>query len=165
MKTPRWVLPITRESRAHVGRILAEAVQLAPVGTVLAIFEARKTRDQESKYHPMLRDIAAHCTFAGAKWSEDDWKRLMVDGFVSVEREAAADRGEPDPFPAQAFLMPSMDGRRVVQLGAQTREFTRAQSSDFIEHLYAFGSEQGVTWSEKAQRVIRHFTRARRAVK
>jgi hypothetical protein len=47
--------------------------------------------------------------------------------------------------------VPSLDGKRIVQLGLQSRRFGKSLASEFIEHLYAFGAENRVVWSEKAR--------------
>ncbi len=45
-------------------------------------------------------------------------------------------------------MVPSLDGRGVVQLGVQTREFTVPIASNFIEYLFSFGAEKGVAFKE-----------------
>jgi hypothetical protein len=37
---------------------------------------------------------------------------------------------------------------RIVQVEVLTRDFTVKQASQFIEYLYAYGAESGVTWTE-----------------
>jgi hypothetical protein len=39
---------------------------------------ADRTSDQNRKFHAMVRDIADQLTWAGARWSEEDWKRLFL---------------------------------------------------------------------------------------
>ena len=47
-------------------------------------------------------------------------------------------------------LVPSLDGTGIVQLGLQTRKFKKDESSQFIEWLFAWGAENGVTFNEKS---------------
>ena len=91
-----------------------------------------KTREQEEKYHAMIGDIAKQAQHMGAKWSAEDWKRLLVDQFL---REAED---------KQSKIVPNLDGTGIVQLGLQTRNFTKEQASEFVEWLYAWSAENGI---------------------
>jgi hypothetical protein len=93
---------------------------------------ASKSREQEEKYHAMIGDIAKQAKHLGAKWSSEDWKRLLVDQFL---REEANIQGK---------IIPNLDGTGIVQLGFQTRKFTKEQASEFVEWLYAWSAENGI---------------------
>ena len=67
-------------------------------------------------------------------------------------REDAKATGKPDPFPGDGQVLPSLDGMRIVQVEVLTRNFTVSQASQFIEHLFAYGAERGVNWSEPNQK-------------
>ena len=99
---------------------------------VMEIKLASKTREQEEKYHAMINDIAKQAQHLGAKWSSEDWKRLLVDQFL---REEANIQGK---------IIPNLDGTGIVQLGFQTRKFTKEQASEFVEWLYAWSAENGI---------------------
>lgn len=123
-----------------------KAVQSAPAGFMVQISEPAKKRIQEEKYHAMIGDIAKQCEFMGGKLDADDWKRLLVDMFAKVMRDLGT------PLHHDGRVIPSLDYQRVVQLGIQTREFRVAEACNFIEYLYAFGTERDVRWSEPAER-------------
>lgn len=123
------------------GRAL-EAVRTAPDGYMVVISEPTKKRIQEEKYHAMCGDIAKQCTFMNEKRDLDDWKRLLVDAFAKVMREAGT------PIHHDGRVLPSLDFERVVQLGIQTKDFYVSEAGQFIEYLYAFGAERGVVWTE-----------------
>ena len=99
---------------------------------VMEIKLSSKTREQEEKYHAMINDIAKQAQHLGAKWSADDWKRLLVDQFL---REEANIQGK---------IIPNLDGTGIVQLGFQTRKFTKEQASEFVEWLYSWVAENGI---------------------
>jgi hypothetical protein len=40
---------------------------------------------------------------------------------------------------------PSLDGTGIVQLGIQTRDFTKEQASEFVEFLQSWAAQNGVT--------------------
>ena len=122
------------------------------VGDVIKVLEPSRTLEQNAKFHAMIGDIAKQCTFLGKKWSLEDWKRLLVDAFENAS-------GEPSK------VVPSLDGRRIVSLGTQTREFGKRQAAEFVESLYAYGAENNVVWTPaalKAYRTIREAAEAPR---
>lgn len=96
--------------------------------------EANKSRDQEKLYHELIGQIAMQAKHLGSKWDAESWKRLLVDQFC---RETGLKTG---------VVMPNLSGDGIVQLGFQTRKFTKEQASEFVEWLYAWGAERGVTY-------------------
>ena len=116
--------------------------QNAPDGWRVVFSEAKRKDVQSDKFHAMIGDIARHVTFAGKKYDADDWKRLLVDAFSQAMRDAGT------PLHHDSRVIPSLDFQRVVQLGIQTREFYVKEAAQFIEYLYAYGSENDVEWSE-----------------
>jgi hypothetical protein len=99
---------------------------------VMEIKLASKSREQEEKYHAMIKDIAKQAQHLGAKWSSEDWKRLLVDQFM---RDSGDSGGK---------VIPNLDGTGIVQLGFQTRKFTKEQASEFVEWLYSWSAENGI---------------------
>jgi hypothetical protein len=99
---------------------------------VMEIKLSSKTREQEEKYHAMINDIAKQAQHLGAKWSADDWKRLLVDQFMRDTRDSGGK------------VIPNLDGTGIVQLGFQTRNFTKEQASEFVEWLYAWSAEKEI---------------------
>lgn len=114
----------------------------APEGWMIVGSEPTKRRIQEEKYHAMIGDIARQVEHIGRKWDADDMKRLLIDEFADEMRAAGT------PLHHDARVVPSFDGRRIVQLGVQSREFYVKEAAAFIEFLYAFGAARDVRWSE-----------------
>ena len=100
----------------------------------LEIKDASKSREQEKLYHELIGQIAKQAQHLGAKWSAEDFKRLLVDQFA---REIGLTGGK---------IIPNLDGTGILQLGIQTRNFTQEQGSQFIEWLYAWGATNGITF-------------------
>jgi hypothetical protein len=100
----------------------------------LEIKEANKSREQEEKYHAMIGEIAKQAQHLGAKWDAESWKRLLVDQFCR------------DNDIKTGVVIPNLSGDGIVQLGFQTRKFTKEQASEFVEWLHAWGAENGVTY-------------------
>lgn len=118
------------------------AVSDAPAGYMVTVSEPTKKRVQEERYHAMIGDIAKQIQVFGRQWDADDMKRILVDDFAEQMRIAGT------PLHHDSRVTPSLDGRRIVQLGIQTREFRVREASAFIEYLFALGAEHGIKWSE-----------------
>ena len=125
-------------ARANIG---AYALTV-PHGWSCTFAPPKKTRLQEEKYHAMIADISKQVKHLERYWDEDDMKRILVDEFAYEMRISGT------PLHHDSRLTVSLDGLRTVQLGIQTREFHVAEAINFIEYLYAFGSENGVIWKE-----------------
>lgn len=132
------------QARANAARFCMEA----PAGWMVVISEPTKKRAQEERYHAMIADIARQVEHIGRKWDADDMKRLLIDEFADEMRAAGS------PLHHDGRVIPSFDGRRIVQLGVQSRDFYVKEAAAFIEFLYAFGAARDVAWSEPAQRAM-----------
>ena len=104
----------------------------------LEIKQSNKSREQEEKYHAMIGEIAKQAQHLGAKWDAESWKRLLVDQFC---RDSDIKTG---------VVIPNLSGDGIVQLGFQTRKFTKEQASEFVEWLHAWGAEHGVVYEVNA---------------
>jgi hypothetical protein len=104
----------------------------------LEIKQVNKSREQEEKYHAMIGEIAKQAQHLGSKWDAESWKRLLVDQFC---RDSDIKTG---------VVIPNLSGDGIVQLGFQTRKFTKEQASEFVEWLHAWGAEHGVTYEVNA---------------
>lgn len=102
----------------------------------LEIKDATKSRHQEEKYHAMIGEVAKQAQHLGAKWDAESWKRLLVDQFCK------------DNGLKTGAVIPNLSGDGIVQLGMQTRNFTKEQASEFVEWLFAWGAEHGVTYEQ-----------------
>ena len=101
----------------------------------LEVKDARKSREQEEKYHAIIGDIAKQAQHMGAKWDSETWKRLLVDKYC---RETGLN----------SQIMANLDNDGLVQLGFQTRKFTKEQASEFVEFLQAWAADNGVTLND-----------------
>lgn len=133
----KWVLTGDAARQA-----VCREVMSASDGWVVTLKEAARKVAQNDKFHAMVSDIAKTCEFMGQKWPADDWKRLLVDAFAKVMRDART------PLHHDGRIVPSLDGKRVVQLGIQTQNFYIKEAAEFIEYLYSYGAEHNVRWTE-----------------
>lgn len=109
-------------------------IDAAPPGAKVNIQEAKRTDDQNAKMWAMLSDVA-RAKPQGRVLPTDTWKALFM---------AAAG--------FQVEFQLSLDGTGVVPTGFKSSGLTKAEFSDLIEQIYAFGAEHGVEWTEPAPR-------------
>ena len=130
-------IELTKENAtALMGSVWPKVKEALQAGKqlTLEIKQANKSREQEEKYHAMIGEIAKQAQHLGSKWDAESWKRLLVDQFC---RENDIKTGA---------VIPNLSGDGIVQLGFQTRKFTKEQASEFVEWLHAWGAEHGVVY-------------------
>jgi hypothetical protein len=95
-----------------------------------------KSRSQEEKYHAAIAEIAEQASHLGSKWDAESWKRLLLDAFA---KETKRPRGK---------VIPNLTGDGVVEIGLQSRKFTKQDASEFVEFLHAWAAMNGVELSQ-----------------
>ena len=114
---------------AWVQQMLEKGLAGGPVQ--ISLGRERRNKDQNSKLWPMLTDISKQVCWHGHWLTKDEWKDVMTAGRN------------------QQKVVPGIDGGFVV-LGGSTSRMNKAVFCEFIELIYAFGSQHDVQWSEKA---------------
>ena len=131
-------LQTTEQASALMAKIWPKVKDSLRSGKVLRLEIKAQSRSEEqnAKYHAMLSEIAVQAQHLGAKWSAEDWKRLLVDLFA---KETGLQGGK---------IIPSLDSTGIVQLGLQTRNFTKEQAMEFITFLEAWGATNGIIFKD-----------------
>lgn len=124
--------------KAMTGQLwpMLKSMLMAGHRMTLELRPASKSREAEEKYHSIIGEVAKQAQHLGAMWSADDWKRLLLDAFA---RETGRTHGK---------VIPNLDKTGVVEVGIQSRKFSKADASEFIEWLYAWAVNNGVTLSD-----------------
>lgn len=137
-------------------RLAAEFIlHKAPDGWKVRCEEPKKRRAQEEKYHAQIGDIAKQTTYAGRTWKALHMKRILIDEFAEEMR------AQKTPLHEDSVLVPSENGRRVIQLEIHSSDFYISEASLFIEFLNHWGAERGVVWSDESRREIVKASRER----
>lgn len=118
---------VLRQHNRHVAHRLIDA---APDGHVCKVSAPKRTGDQNDKMWAMISDVA-RAKPMGRVHSPEIWKCL----FMSMTGH-------------EAQWEPSLDGKGVVHVGFKSSRLSKAQFSELIEAIYAFGAEHNVQWSE-----------------
>lgn len=116
----------------------AQACATYPDGYIVRIEPPTRNKAQNARLHAIFRDMSEQWQFMGRSWDRESLKRLMVDAFTQEMSMQGT------PLQHAGGVIPSVDGRRFVQLGAQTAQFTVQEMSLFIDYLQAFCAENGV---------------------
>lgn len=122
--------------------IYARVTKALDAGSVvIELKREKRSVDQNSLLWAVLTDIADQVIWHGEKLSPTDWKHIL----------SAAWKGQR--------VLPGIDGSLVV-FGQSTSKLNKADFSELIEVIYAFGSEQGVKWSASSADVFEGYRNA-----
>lgn len=101
-------------------------IDRVPAGTRLEFKAPRRSVDQNALLWALLTDIASQVVWYGQKLSAEDWKDVLT---ASLRK---------------ARVVPGIDAGTFVPLGMRTSDMSKAEFSELIELIYAFGAHQGV---------------------
>jgi hypothetical protein len=119
---------------SRAGRLTAlQAVRDAPDEAVVIVKPPRRTLHQNDKLHALVTDVANQVAWHGQKLSVEAWKDIFTAALRSSRH--------------QIETVPGIDGG-FVMLGMHTSGMSRAECSDLIELIYAFGAGHDVRWTE-----------------
>ena len=90
----------------------------------------------------MIDDIAKQTKYIGRTWRKVDMKRILIDEFADEMRS------QDKPLTHDSSIIPSENGKRIIQLEIHSSEFLKTEASDFIEFLYAWGAMRSVVWTD-----------------
>lgn len=111
-------------SRRHILREIEDA----PDGWVVTLSGPIRNLDQNAKMWACLTDISRQVIWHGTRLNAEEWKDMFT---------AALKRTK---------VVPGLDGGFVV-LGQHTSKMNKAEFSELIELILAFGTEHEVKWS------------------
>lgn len=111
-------------------RRACEAIQHAPDGYAVKIQPPTRSLEQNAALWGALTDVAKQVEWYGRKLTPEDWKHVFS---ASLKKQD---------------VVPGLHGDFVV-LGVSTSKMTKAEMSDLIELIHAFGVERGVMFGEE----------------
>lgn len=114
-------------SEAHRLRAL-DLVRNAPLEMAVIVQDRTRTLDQNAALHSALTDIAEQVRPDGRAYDKDTWRLLLKIKF----------------FGKDVRELPTGE---IVEVEPHSRFRNRAEFSEFIEFVYAFGTESGVRWT------------------
>lgn len=124
---------ITLRSSADKARAL-QIINAAPAGSRMTVKAAKRSTPQNDRMWAMLTEIAQQLPWHGVTLRPDDWKLIFLD---ALKRELR--------------MVPNLDGSGFVNLGRSSSDLSKAEMSDLIELIFAFGSQHGVKFQDDTE--------------
>lgn len=109
-------------------------ISQAPTGTRIEFKDAKRTLDQNSRMWAMLSDIASQQEHCGRKYTPDQWKILFMHACGS-----------------EVQFIPALDGSTFIPWGGRSSDLSKAEMSELIEFMLAWGAEHGVVFHDDAE--------------
>ena len=103
------------------------------VPLVMEITRENRSLPQNALIHSIISQISAQTQHLGSTWDTESWKRLLVDAYTREQWSGTSGQ-----------VIPNLTGDGIVQLGLQTRKFTKQHASEFSEWLMAWCAQNGV---------------------
>jgi hypothetical protein len=91
----------------------------------------RRSLPQNDRMWAMLTDISRQVSHHGVKYPPDIWKVLMMQAWGR-----------------EVKWLPALDGHGVVPLLFSSSDLTKAEMSDLMEFMSAWGAQNGVDFSD-----------------
>jgi hypothetical protein len=101
----------------------------APPGSVMTVKPPTRTTEQNAKLWACLSDVSRAMP-GGRRLTADVWKAVFMNACGHAVQFETGLSGEPFP------------------IGFRSSRLNKAQMSELIEFILAWGSENGVEWSE-----------------
>ena len=105
-----------------------------PPGTRIEFKESKRSTEQNARMWAMLTEISLQVKYHGLKLSPDDWKLIFLD---ALKREVR--------------MVPNIDGNGFVNLGRSSSDLSKAEMTDLIELIFAFGAKNGVVFQDNQE--------------
>ncbi len=109
----------------------ARWVEQLPPMTRIEFKEPKRTIPQNDRMWAMLTDVSFQLPWHGIRLSPDDWKLIFLD---ALKRELR--------------MVPNIDGTGFVNLGRSSSDLSKAEMTDLIELISAFGANHGVAFQD-----------------
>lgn len=105
-------------------------VNAAPSGSVMTVKPPTRSLDQNAKMWALLSDVSRACP-QGRRLTPDVWKAVFLHACGHAVQFEHGLSGEPFP------------------VGFRSSRLSKAQMSELIEFILAWGTENGVEWSDQ----------------
>lgn len=107
-----------------------QAINDAVDNSVVTVAKPTRSSEQNARMWAFLTDVSEQVDWYGQKLSKEDWK----DMFTASLRKSR--------------VVPGIDPGSFVVMGLHTSTMTKAEFSDLMELITAFGTERGVVFSD-----------------
>lgn len=127
--TSPFTVTITSE---HERERAMRAVKRAPEGYRVTFQEPKRSDEQNRRLWAMLGEIADQVEYWGEKLDAESWKEIFT---AALKPELK--------------VVPSLDGKGIVQIGLRTSKMSVAEMSDLLALIEAYGATHGVVFKDE----------------
>ena len=124
-------------SRDFVRERAIKWIQGAPEGTRVEFKEPKRTLPQNDRMWAMLTDVAAQVPHCGRRYTADEWKVIFLH---ALGRELR--------------FVPSLDEKTFLPLGFSSSDLSKAEMSELMELIAAWGAEHNVTFHDASEAAV-----------
>jgi hypothetical protein len=103
-----------------------------PEGTRIEFKAPKRSIPQNDLMWAALTDVASQVKWHGLRLTADDWKLVFLD---ALKREVR--------------MVPNLDGNGFVSLGRSSSDLSKAEMTDLIELIHAFGANHDVVFHDR----------------
>ena len=111
-----------------------EAVRTAPEGYAVTVSPPTRTSDQNARLWASLNDVSKQVVWHGRKLDSESWKHIFSSSLKKMD------------------VVPNIENTGFVALGLSTSRMSKAELSDLLTLVYAFGADRDVVWTEQQQK-------------
>jgi|SRR5579859_6261688 len=129
-----WFTLSTPLARSNCLRALSDA----PDGTRVQISGPKRSVPQNDRMWAALTEVSRQLEHGGRRYDPDSWKFIFLQAFGRETR-----------------FLPALDGRSFVPIPQSSSDLSTKEMSEFIEFIYAEGTQRGVVFHEPAPKAER----------
>jgi hypothetical protein len=109
-------------------------IKNSPDGTRVLFQEPKRSSEQNNRMWAMLTDIATQAVHVGIKHDAETWKAIFMNAL-----------GQENKF------VKTLDGTGFFPIGLRSSKLSKAEMTELIDFIQAWGVQNGVTFHEPAR--------------
>jgi hypothetical protein len=113
---------------------IARWARQAPAGTRVEFKQERRSLPQNDRMWAMLTDVSTQKKHCGRRYTPDQWKVLFMH---ACGREVQ--------------FIPALDKSTFIPWGQSSSDLSKAEMSNLIDFISAWGAENGVTFDDDVE--------------
>ena len=112
-----------------------EWIKEAADGTRIIFQEPKRTLDQNARMWAMLTDISQQATLGGSEYDGDEWKHIFMNALGHEQK-----------------WLRKLEGGGLFTVGYRTSQLSKAEMSDLMALMEAWGAQHGVEFHAEMAR-------------
>lgn len=126
MATEKRTMYLTETNQGHILNVICSL----NVGDKIVVGPPGRSLGSNALMWSRLTDVSEQVMWHGQKLDKESWKHLFTSTLKKM------------------VVVPNLEGNGFVAMGLSTSKMSKAEMSDLIELITAFGAERDVKWSK-----------------